>query len=121
MSDGNDTRSVQKIEDNILFLIDSEIQVYSIALETGFFGRLFNTLDDYSRLTGGDIYHVGISALEPAFPKVMEQARNQYVLTYISSNVAPSDTIVFRRIEVFCEERCEIVHKAGYYQVPMPR
>jgi len=118
VSDGNDTRSVQKIEDNILFLIDSEVQVYSIALETGFFGRLFNTLDDYSRLTGGDIYHVGNTELEPAFPQVMEQARNQYVLTYISSNEAPSDTIVFRRIEVLSEEPYNIVHRAGYYQVP---
>ncbi len=118
VSDGNDTRSVQKIEDNILFLIDSEVQVYSIALETGFFGRLFNTLDDYSRLTGGDIYHVGNTELEPAFPQVMEQARNQYVLTYISSNEASSDTIVFRRIELLSEEPYDIVHRAGYYQVP---
>ncbi len=118
VSDGNDTRSVQKIEDNILFLIDSEVQVYSIALETGFFGRLFNTLDDYSRLTGGDIYHVGNTELEPAFPQVMEQARNQYVLTYISSNEAPSDTIVFRRIELLSEEPYDIVHRTGYYQVP---
>ena len=118
VSDGNDTRSVQEMEDNILLLIDSEIQVYSIALETGFFGRLFNTLDDYSRLTGGAIYHVGTAALEPTFPQVMEQARNQYVLTYISTNRAPSDTIVFRRIEVLCDEPYEIVHRAGYYQVP---
>ena len=118
VSDGNDTRSVQKMDDNILFLIDSEIQVYSIALETGFFGRLFNTLDDYSRLTGGDIYHVGTGALEPAFPQVMEQARNQYVLTYVSTNEAPSDRIVFRRIEVLCEDPYDIVHRAGYYQVP---
>ena len=118
VSDGNDTRSVQNMNDNILFLIDSEIQVYSIALETGFFGRLFNTLDDYSRLTGGDIYHVGNTKLGPAFPKVMEEARNQYVLTYVSSNEAPSDRIVFRRIEVLSEQPYDIVHKAGYYQVP---
>jgi VWFA-related protein len=118
VSDGNDTRSVQDMGDNILFLIDSEVQVYSIALETGFFGRLFNTLDDYSRLTGGDIYHVGTTELEPAFPQVMEQARNQYVLTYVSSNKAPSDTIVFRRIEVLSEDPYDIVHRAGYYQIP---
>jgi VWFA-related protein len=118
VSDGNDTRSVQSMDDNILFLIDSEVQVYSIALETGFFGRLFNTLDDYSRLSGGDIYHVGNAELGPAFPQVMEEARNQYVLTYISSNQAPSDTIVFRRIEVLSEDPYDIVHRAGYYQVP---
>jgi VWFA-related protein len=118
VSDGNDTRSVQSMDDNILFLIDSKVQVYSIALETGFFGRLFNTLDDYSRLSGGDIYHVGNTELGPAFPQVMEEARNQYVLTYISSNEAPSDTIVFRRIEVLSEDPYDIVHRAGYYQVP---
>ena len=118
VSDGNDTRSVQSMDDNILFLIDSEVQVYSIALETGFFGRLFNTLDDYSRLSGGDIYHVGNTELGPAFPQVMEEARNQYVLTYVSSNEAPSDTIVFRRIEVLSEDPYDIVHRAGYYQVP---
>jgi hypothetical protein len=52
------------------------------------------------------------------FPRVTEQARNQYVLTYVSSNEAPSDTIVFRRIEVLSEDPYDIVHKAGYYPVP---
>ena len=122
ISDGNDERSEQKMEDNVLFLIEYELQVYSIGLGVGILNRLagqFNdTLDDYARLTGGDLYHVGTSQLQDTFPQVTEQARNQYVLTYISSNEAPRGRIVFRRIEVFSEGPYDIVHRAGYYQTP---
>ncbi len=118
VSDGNDTGSEGNLDDTALFLMDADIQVYSIGLETGLFGRLFNTLDDYSRLTGGDVYNVGTDSLELMFSQITEQARNQYVLTYISSNPPPEGRIVFRRIEVLTDQPYDIVHRLGYYQTP---
>ncbi len=118
VSDGNDTGSEGNLNDTALFLMDADIQVYSIGLETGLFGRLFNTLDDYSRLTGGDIYNVGTDSLELMFSQITEQARNQYVLTYVSSNPPPEGRIVFRRIEVLTDQPYDIVHRLGYYQTP---
>ena len=122
VADGNDFRSNRNLRETRLFLIEQEIQVYPIVLDNNFLTRLTgqgrNALDDYAKLTGGDLYHIGSDQLEETFPRVTEQARNQYVLTYVSSNQAPSDTIVFRRIDVLSDERYDIVHRAGYYQGP---
>ena len=122
VADGHDTRSNRSLEQSQLFLIEHEIQIYPVVLDNNFFtrltGQVSGSLDDYARLTGGDLYHIGSDRLAETFSRVTEQARNQYVLGYISSNVAPSDTIVFRRIEVLSEEPYDIVHKAGYYQAP---
>ncbi len=122
LADGNATRSNRTLEQTQLFLIEHEIQVYPIGLDNNFFtrltGQISGSLDDYARLTGGDLYHIGSDRLAETFPRVTEQARNQYVLTYISSNEAPSDTIVFRRIELLSEEPYDVVHRAGYYHAP---
>ena len=118
VSDGNDDGSEQNQEENSLFLMEQEIQIYPIGLNTGILRRIISSLDDYARLTGGDLYYAGADSLERMFPRVMEQARNQYVLTYISTNRVPPGTIPFRQIEVLCDKAYDIVHKAGYYQIP---
>ena len=118
VSDGNDEDSEQNQDENSLFLLEQEIQLYPIGLNAGLLGRLISPLDDYARLSGGDLYYAGSDSLELMFPRVMEQARNQYVLTYISSNIVPPGKIPFRQIEVRSNKGYNIVHKAGYYQIP---
>ncbi len=122
VADGNATRSNRTLDQTRLFLIEQDIQVYPVLLDNNFLTRLTgqgrNGLGNYARSTGGDLYHIGSGQFAETFPHVTEQARNQYVLTYVSSNRAPSDTIVFRSIEVTCEEPYDIVHRAGYYQAP---
>ena len=47
-----------------------------------------------------------------------DQARNQYLVTYVSNNSIPQDRIPFREIEIRGDPRYEINHRFGYYQVP---
>ncbi len=118
VSDGSTRNSEHDFADNLDRLIESEIQVYTINL-AGFFDRLFSVLGSYSSWTGGEQYKTGSrDALERAYAHITEQARNQYVLGYVSSNKAPPGNIMFREIEVRCTTPCKIVHKQGYYQVP---
>ena len=118
ISDGNSGDSEHNFADNLDRLIDSEIQVYAISL-AGFFNRMFSELRDYASWTGGERYVPRSSdALERAYADITEQARNQYVLGYVSNNQAPPDDIVFRNIEVHPGKPYKVFHKQGYYQVP---
>ena len=122
VSDGNDRNSDVSFEDVQLRLLETEVQVFAINITTGLlnrvFGRVTSRLDDYADFTGGDVYTSGPGGLDPLFPNITAQARAQYVLTYVSTNEAPADRVVFRRIELRCREPYDIFHKAGYYQVP---
>ena len=121
ITDGNDRASIHRLEDNVMRLINSEVAVYVLRLGADIFERMRPTdLDDYSSYSGGDFRNVDNETLASVFSDVTEQARNQYVLAYVSSNLAPPDKIVFRNIEVRCPSNrsYDIVHKRGYYQAP---
>jgi hypothetical protein len=61
--------------------------------------------------------------MEFAVRRIVEQARTQYVLGYVSTNTAPP-LGVYRKIEVksgFPDQKRKVVHRAGYVQYPIPR
>ncbi len=119
VSDGNTEESTHNFDDNLLQMIDYEIQAYTIGIKANWYSRIKSVLDDYAIWTGGDYLHAGSDEdLERAYAKLTEQARNQYVLGYVSNNEASPTKLVFRRIEVVCDKPYQIVHKRGYYQVP---
>ena len=119
VSDGNTKQSEHNFDDNLLQMIDYEIQAYTIGIKANWYSRIKSVLDDYAIWTGGDYIHAGSDEdLERAYARLTEQARNQYVLGYVSNNQAPPTKLVFRRIEVLCHKPYRIVHKRGYYQVP---
>ena len=119
VSDGNTERSTHNFDDNLLQMIDYEIQAYTIGVKANWYSRINSVLDDYAFWTGGDYIHAGSDEdLERAYAKLTEQARNQYVLGYVSNNQAPPTKLVFRRIEILCHKPYRIVHKRGYYQIP---
>ena len=119
VSDGNTKQSEHNFDDNLLQMIDYEIQAYTIGIKANWYSRINSVLDDYAIWTGGDYIHAGSDEdLERAYARLTEQARNQYVLGYVSNNQAPPTKLVFRRIEVLCHKPYRIVHKRGYYQVP---
>ena len=80
--------------------------------------RLRNSLDDYADLTGGALYYRNSESIEQTYSEITTQARNQYVLTYISNNSIPEGTIPFREIEIRSNPAYNIEHRFGYYQVP---
>jgi len=77
-------------------------------------------LDDYAKATGGDAYFVGsVQHIETAYATVTEEARNQYVLGYVSSNEVAGPGPVFRGIEVdVAGQNLKTLHRKGYYQYP---
>jgi hypothetical protein len=55
--------------------------------------------------------------MEAAFGRITEQARNQYILTYVSNNL--TDRAVFRTINVKTRSSNDTVtHRSGYMQYP---
>lgn len=118
VSDGNNAQSVHNFEENLLQLIDYEIQTYTIGLKTSWYSRINSALSDYSIWTGGSYLHASSDDdLERAYAKLTEQARNQYVLAYVTNNEPSSTKLLFRRIEVLSHQY-KVIHKRGYYQGP---
>src|SRR5207249_11608394 len=82
-------------------LLENNIQVYSIGMDVAFLARHLSVLDDYSKATGGDAFFLASTdGLEKAYNRVAEEARNQYVLGYFSTNKAPGPLPVYREIAV---------------------
>jgi hypothetical protein len=100
-------------------LLKEQIQVYGVSADFGTFGS-FQALSDYARVTGGDVYPgTSTKSLEASFSRVTEQARNQYVLGYVSSNRAGRGG-VFRTISVRTKSaKQNVIHRRGYLQLPV--
>jgi VWFA-related protein len=104
-------------EENRTLLLQKQIEVYGISTAFGTFGS-FKALTDYAAATGGDVYPgTSTKSIETAFSRIVEQARYQYVLGYVSSNRA--ETATFRKIIVTTRNsRYKVTHREGYTQYP---
>jgi VWFA-related protein len=123
ISDGRTTGSDHSYDDTVRRLLEAGIQVYAIGMDLGFLNRRFSVLEDYAKTTGGDTYFSNsVSTLERFYTLSASQARNQYVLGYVSSNRVPGRVAVYRDIDVKIAraDGLETLHRAGYYQYPMP-
>lgn len=101
-------------------LLRNEVQVYGVSTEFATFGS-FGKLSEYAAPTGGDV-HPGTSSqsMETAFGTITEQARNQYILGYVSNNVA-AGVAVYRTIDVKTRfPKQTVMHRKGYTQYPKP-
>ena len=60
-----------------------------------------------------------IKALEASYDDATEEARNQYVLAYISNNEVQGEGPVFRDIQVkIAGSNMKTLYRKGYYQYP---
>ena len=77
-------------------------------------------LSSYAKTTGGDVYFVNSTkALEASYADATEEARNQYVLAYISNNEVQGEGPVFRDIQVkIAGSNMKTLYRKGYYQYP---
>ena len=91
-----------------------------MGMETALLSRRFSVLNDYAKATGGEAFYLDSArALEQSYTRAAEEARNQYVLGYFSTNKAPGPLPVFREITVrLAEGRYDVRHRQGYYQYP---
>jgi VWFA-related protein len=121
ISDGQATitGNTQNLEKNVDLLLENNIQVYSVATDFALREGPLGLLNVYGAATGGDVYNGGsTSDMETAFTKITEQARNQYVLGYVSSN-EPRRSNVTRSIQVQTRTPGQkVTHRKSYVQYP---
>jgi hypothetical protein len=100
-------------------LIRNGIQFYAVTADWKIFEHL-TALNVYARDTGGAIFDGGtIEAMDESLAKLVEQAREQYLLSYTSNNEISGTRPIFRRIEVKARgTKLRIVHREGYLQYP---
>ena len=114
---GGNTVTLEKALD---LLLQNHIQVYAVAVDYALTEGRLNVLNTYANRTGGDVFSGGTTRdMETAFLKITEQARNQYVLSYVSTNEPKSIQGVRREIEVKTKyPGQEVMHRKSYIQYP---
>lgn len=120
VSDGLNNGSNHEFDETAKSLLETGVQVYAIALDQPLLFRKFSILDDYARTTGGDVFFENsIQKIETAYAIATEEARNQYILGYVSNNEVAGPGPVFRNIEVkLARGGFETRHRKGYEQYP---
>ena len=101
-------------------LVQRQIQVYGVAVGNALLEGPTSILHAYADATGGDVYRAPTqNSIEAAFPRITEQARHQYVLSYISNNEIPGLLPVNRKIEVRVNRpNLKVSHRQRYLQYP---
>ena len=113
--------NTRKLEDNVELLLQNNIQVYSVATDYALREGPLSVLSVYAKSTGGDVFGGGSTRdMETAFTRITEQARNQYVLGYVSTNRPNASRGIFREIRVRTRfPGQETTHRKGYIQLPV--
>ena len=126
ISDGQNAKNnTHSYDETLKLLLSADISVYAVGvgeanLNRGvtFLGN--NILAKYAHSTGGDIFY-GSSRedLEGLYPRVSEQARNQYTLAYSAAKT--DHTQPYHTIEVRVERPgLSMLARDGYYLNAMP-
>ncbi len=114
---GANTHSFEEITN---LLLRDEIQLFAVTADSAALEGRFGVLGSLAAATGGDTYRgLTTGSMESAFTRITEQARNQYVLGYRSTNKPTEGLPVVRAIEVKGRDpKWKITHRRGYTQLP---
>jgi VWFA-related protein len=120
ISDGETAGSSHSFDETAKSLLETGVQVYAVGLDQPFPFKKFSVLDDYAKATGGDVYFVSsIQNIEKSYSTATEEARNQYIIGYISNNEVAGPGPIFRDIAVqLVSGGLKTLHRKGYYQYP---
>ncbi len=111
--------NTQTLEKNLDLLLQNNIQVYSVAMDYALLEGPLGLLSAYGKATGGDVYSGGSTRdMETAFSKITEQARNQYVLGYVSSNEPRGCGEFLGRFTWRPHSGQKVTHRKSYIQYP---
>jgi VWFA-related protein len=131
VSDGREKGSTASYEDVKKVLLTNNITFFAVGADTAaipIYDKLSrvrlprqgygNILPKYASATGGEVLaEFSRSAIEAAYSRLMEQARNQYTLGYYSN--APKGSISYRSIEIRVNRpKLKVYARDGYYPVP---
>jgi len=62
--------------------------VFSLAVGSNTAKRKYSQLENYSRMSGGDIYYAtGSRTMEQFYARITEQARHEYTLAYVPAGI----------------------------------
>jgi VWFA-related protein len=120
ISDGQTTGSSHSFDETEQSLLQTGVEVYAVGLDQPFPYKKFSVLDNYASVTGGDVFFVGsLQNIEKSYSLATEEARNQYILGYISDNEIAGEDPVFRDIKVaVARGNLKTLHRKGYFQYP---
>ncbi len=120
ISDGQNNGNDHSFDETARSLLQTGVQVYAVGLDQPFPYSKTSVLDDFVKTTGGDAYFVNsIQSIEKSYASATEEARNQYVLGYVSNNEVVGPGPVFRDIQVtIARNNLKTLHRKGYYQYP---
>ena len=120
ISDGQNNGNDHSFDETARSLLQTGVQVYAVGLDQPFPYSKTSVLDDFVKTTGGDAYFVNsIQSIEKSYASATEEARNQYVLGYVSNNEVVGPGPVFRDLQVtIARNNLKTLHRKGYYQYP---
>jgi len=134
ISDGREYGSTASYSDVLKVLLSNNVIVYAVAVDSAAipgYGRLNriklphqgfgNILPKYANATGGDMLtEFSTDAIERAYAKLTDEARNQYTLGYYSAPVTVQNAGIYRSIEVQVRgsSNWKVYAKDGYYPLP---
>jgi VWFA-related protein len=121
VSDGVDSKGNKySFDDTVKMLLSAESAVYAIGIGTPYTSRPLNILARFAHASGGDVFFASSrSELEDLYPRISDQARNQYTIYYSPQHA--DRTVTFHSIEVRVERRyLTILARDGYYSAPQP-
>jgi VWFA-related protein len=131
ISDGREKGSTASYDDAKKVLLTNNVTVFAVGADTAslpVYDKLTrirlprqgygNILPKYASATGGEVLaEFNRSAIESAYSRLTEQARNQYTLGYYSN--APKNSLAYRSIDVRVNRpKLKIYARDGYYPVP---
>lgn len=131
ISDGREYGSRAGYSEVLKVLLSNDILLYAVAvddaalpiyrkLETAHLpaSGYGNILPKYANATGGEVFpEFNLEAIESAYSRLTEEARNQYTLGYQAPRNASNS---YRSIEVVVHRPNLMVHaKTGYYPLPI--
>jgi VWFA-related protein len=126
ISDGQNAKNnTHSYEQTLKLLLSNDISVYAVGVGEANLNRGItflgnNILSKYAHATGGDIYY-GSSRedLQTLYPRVFEQARNQYTIAYSASGTDRSQP--YHSIEVRVKRPgLTLLTRDGYYLNDQP-
>jgi VWFA-related protein len=126
ISDGQNAKNnTHSYDETLKLLLSADISVYAIGVGEANLNRGItflgnNILSKYAHATGGDIFYASSREdLEGLYPRVSEQARNQYTLAYSAAKTDRSQP--YHGIEVRVERPgLSMLARDGYYLNALP-
>ncbi|HEX6878763.1 MAG TPA: VWA domain-containing protein [Terriglobales bacterium] len=134
ISNGQEDRSTASYSDVLKVLLSNEVQVYAVGVDSAAipgYSKLSkirlprqpygNILPKYANATGGEVLNaLDKTAMEKAYSRLMDDARNQYTIGYTSPMTLST---AYRSIEVrvSADTSVKVYARDGYYPLPPAR